>query len=195
MSFKRRATGRAEMLKRNQQRKKKAAAKPAAKQSTTKTAFSGKSLMNVPKVRPMNATKTAFSGKSLMETPKTYPVAPKPPKADKPVKNPTATTTPKDKPKSSTSGQSMPSNPPGMRQTRGTDKTSTTSRGLSNRQKYRRGGKPAKTGSNPLKTLQSVASRIDKTLNLTHKKGDTKKIGNTKYRWNGKKWVVIGRDF
>ena len=124
--MKRRATGRDEMLKRNQQRKRKtAAAKPAAKQSTTKTAFSGKSLMNVPKVRPMNATKTAFSGKSLMDTPKVRPVLKAPPAvkstpkpaASKPATKPAvkaSTSKPKTSAQSNkdgTYGKPMPSNP------------------------------------------------------------------------------------
>ena len=109
MSFKRRATGRSEMLKRNQQRKKKAAAKPAAKPVTQK-----------------QKTKTAFSGKSLMETPRTFPVAPKPPKASKPAAKPASkpavkasTSKPKTSPakpstqsnKDGTYGKPMPSNP------------------------------------------------------------------------------------
>jgi len=71
MSFKRRATGRDEMLKRNQQRKKKAAAKPAVKKPVTQK----------------QATKTAFGGKSLMDTPKVRPVLKAPP-AVKPTPKP-----------------------------------------------------------------------------------------------------------
>ena len=92
MSFKRRATGRSEMLKRNQQRKKKAAAKPAAKPVTqkqaTKTAFSGKSLMETPKVRPvLKAPPAVPASKPAASTP-----APKPAATNKPK---TAASTPK----------------------------------------------------------------------------------------------------
>ena len=75
MSFKRRATGRSEMLKRNQQRKKKAAAaKPAAKKPVTQK----------------QATKTAYGSGQMMDTPKVRPVlkAPPPVKASKPAAKP-----------------------------------------------------------------------------------------------------------
>lgn len=90
MSFKRRATGRSEMLKRNQQRKKKAAAKPAPKPVTqkqkTKTAFSGKSLMDTPKVRPVLKAPPAVPAS------KPAAPAPKPAATNKPK---TAASTPK----------------------------------------------------------------------------------------------------
>lgn len=61
MAFGRRATGRDEMLKRNQQRikKRKAPSNPApkAKTSTTKTAYSGKQMADIPKVNPVGGKK------------------------------------------------------------------------------------------------------------------------------------------
>ena len=86
MSFKRRATGRDEMLKRNQQRKKKAAAakKPVTQKQATKTAFSGKSLMETPKVRPVLKAPPAVKASKPAAKP-----APKPaPKASKPAPKP-----------------------------------------------------------------------------------------------------------
>ena len=112
MSFKRRATGRSEMLKRNQQRKKKAAAKPAAKKPVTQK----------------QATKTAYGSGKLMDTPKVRPVLKAPPavKASKPAAKPTSkpavkasTSKPKPSPakpsaqsnNDGTYGKPMPSNP------------------------------------------------------------------------------------
>ena len=82
MSFKRRATGRDEMLKRNQQRKKKAAAakKPVTQKQATKTAYGSGQMINTPKVRP------------VLKAPPPVPAAkpaPKPaPKASKPAPKP-----------------------------------------------------------------------------------------------------------
>ena len=74
------------MLKRNQQRKKKAAAakKPVTQKQATKTAFSGKSLMETPKVRPVLKAPPAVKASKPAAKP-----APKPaPKASKPAPKP-----------------------------------------------------------------------------------------------------------
>ena len=59
----------------------------------------------------------------------------------------------------------------------------------------RRAGTPSSPAPSPLKILKQAVTSVDKALKLTHKKGDTKKIGGVTYRWNGKKWVNLGRDF
>lgn len=52
-----------------------------------------------------------------------------------------------------------------------------------------------RTKTNVGQALTNFAKSVDKTLKLTHKKGDTKKVGNKTYRWNGKKWQLLNRPF
>jgi hypothetical protein len=52
-----------------------------------------------------------------------------------------------------------------------------------------------RTQTNVGQALTNFAKSVDKTLKLTHKKGDTKKVGNKTYRWNGKKWQLLNRPF
>ena len=79
----------------------------------------------------------------------------------------TAPAAAKPKPTSGTQGSSMPSNPPGMRQTRGKDlREKDPQSGL-----YVNQSKPSKRTSTP-------------------KRGDVKREGGQWKRWNGTKWVV-----
>ena len=52
-----------------------------------------------------------------------------------------------------------------------------------------------RTKTNVGQALTNFAKSVDKTLKLTHKKGDTKKVGNKTYRWDGKKWQLLNRPF
>ena len=114
----------------------------------------------------------AGPGYGAASKPKPKPAAkpkPKPaPAAAKPKPKPApAAAKPKPKPTSGTQGSSMPSNPPGMRQTRGKDlREKDPQSGL-----YINQSKPSKRPSTP-------------------KKGDVKREGGQWKRWNGTKWVV-----
>ena len=118
----------------------------------------------------------AGPGYGAASKPKPKPAAPaakpkpKPaPAAAKPKPKPApAAAKPKPKPSpSGTQGSSMPSNPPGMRQTRGKDlREKDPQSGL-----YINQSKPSKRISTP-------------------KKGDVKREGGQWKRWDGTKWVV-----
>ena len=98
MAYGRRATGRDEMLKRNQQRKKRKAPSnpaPKAKTSTTKTAYSGKQMADIPKVNPIGGKKNklpSIQGQKPKTTTTANRPAPKPPTPPPPV--PQAKTSP-----------------------------------------------------------------------------------------------------
>lgn len=62
--------------------------------------------------------------------------------------------------------------------------------------KQHRGGSRSNPGTNRKTTsIQDVIKNVDNMLKLTHKKGDTKKIGNSTYRWNGRRWEKLNRPF
>ena len=124
---------------------------------------------------PKNERSRAQSEGGGMGKPKPKPATPaakpkpKPaPAAAKPKPKPApAAAKPKPKPTSGTQGSSMPSNPPGMRQTRGKDlREKDPQSGL-----YINQSKPSKRTSTP-------------------KKGDVKREGGQWKRWDGTKWVV-----
>ena len=96
------------------------------------------------------------------------------------------------KPGTGTSGQLMPSDPPGMRQTRGSDKTKRTRSRAENR---RSTGGTKNRSVNAVEQLKGAIKFVDTKLRLTHKKGQTKKVGNKTYRWDGKKWQLLNRPF
>jgi hypothetical protein len=132
--------------------KKAEAARAAAPKNERSRAQSEGGGMGKPKPKP--ATPAA------KPKPKPAPAAAKP----KPKPAPAAA---KPKPTSGTQGSSMPSNPPGMRQTRGKDlREKDPQSGL-----YINQSKPSKRPSTP-------------------KKGDVKREGGQWKRWDGTKWVV-----
>ena len=120
-----------------------------------------------------NARKQSVGGGMGKPKPKPQPTAAKP----KPKPQPTAAK-PKPKPKPTAAKTESKPKP---NQTKGP--------------RPRRAGTPSSPAPSPLKILKQAVTSVDKALKLTHKKGDTKKIGGVTYRWNGKKWVNLGRDF
>lgn len=64
--------------------------------------------------------------------------------------------------------------------------------GLRSRSRRRAG---SGTNVNVREALSNFAKTVDEKLKLTHKKGDTKKVGRDTYRWNGKRWQKISTPF
>lgn len=64
--------------------------------------------------------------------------------------------------------------------------------GLRSRSKKRAG---SGTKVNVKKALSNFAKTVDEKLKLTHKKGDTKKVGRNTYQWDGKRWQKISSPF
>lgn len=64
--------------------------------------------------------------------------------------------------------------------------------GLRSRSKKRAG---SGTSVNVQQAISNFIKTIDKGLKLTHKKGDTKKVGRNTFRWDGKRWVKLNTPF
>jgi len=141
---------------------------------------------------PTPAQKKIFAKYDAMVKAGDNPANPKPKTTPtKPVQQ-TKSATPKSQAKTGTSGKPMPSNPPGMRQTRGSDKTERTRSRAENR---RSTGGTKNRSVNAVEQLKGAIKFVDTKLRLTHKKGQTKKVGNKTYRWDGKKWQLLNRPF
>ena len=128
---------------------------------------------------------------------------PKPPVASKPTTKPPASKPPvqgsgstKKPPAKSTGsgvyGKPMPSNPPGMRQTRGggskTKPSTSTKHKGGQRARVTQKGKPITLGT-VKGAVKGAAKKVDKALKLTYKKGDTKTVNGITYVHNGKRFV------
>lgn len=62
--------------------------------------------------------------------------------------------------------------------------------------KQGRGGSRARVNPDRKTTsISEVIEKMDSMLKLTHKKGDTKKVGGSTYRWNGRRWEKLNRPF
>ena len=107
----------------------------------------------------------------------------------KPKPQPTTAAKPKPKPQPTTAAKPKPKPQPTTTAAKPKPKPQPT------KPRPRGTGTPSSPAPNPLKVLKNAVTSVDKALKLTHKKGDTKTVGGVTYRWDGKKWQRLGKNF